>query len=279
MIRFLQRRLTPGFLIIGTEKGGTTAFFHHLALHPRIRPPRDKEICFFNKDTLHDRGTEWYHSQFPLAPLWSSAVTCEASPAYLYYPGVAGRIARYAPRMKLIAMLRDPVKRAYSAWNMHRQIRERNWDVVLQRLSTQPDHVRDAMIDYYDSIATNDFTRTVRTLIDRIDDDRVEPGLLKRGLYARQIAEYRRHFPANQMLILESTRCRDHLSAELDRVADFLGIERVDWDGLPVAEESKHTREYADPMPEEARALLLDLYRQPNEELFTMLHERYEWNG
>ena len=63
MIRLLQRRLTPSFLIIGTEKGGTTSFFHHLALHPRIRPPRDKEICFFNKDALFDRGTEWYHRQ------------------------------------------------------------------------------------------------------------------------------------------------------------------------------------------------------------------------
>ncbi len=278
MMRLFHRHLAPGFLIIGTEKGGTTSFFHHLALHPRIRPPAEKEVCFFNKDALFARGPGWYHRQFPTAPRWSDALTFEASPAYLYYPGVAERIARYAPGMKLIAMLRDPVERAYSAWNMHRQLRERNWDVVLHRLGTQPEHVRAAMLEYYDSIAAGDFTATVRLLIGHIADDRVEPGLLKRGLYARQIAEYRRHFPADQMLVLESARCRENLSAELDRVAGFLGIERIAWDSLPVSGEKNHRREYASPMPEEARALLADLYRRPNEELFAMLGERFAWN-
>lgn len=279
MIPFLQHHLTPTFLIIGTEKGGTTSFFHHLAQHPRIQPPGEKEVCYFHKDALYERGMDWYHRQFPAANRWSNALTFEASPAYLYYPGVAERIARYAPRMKLIAMLRDPVLRAYSAWNMHRQLREKSWDVVLHRLSTQPEHVRAAMLEYYDSLAGGDFTATVRLLIERISDDRVEPGLLKRGFYARQLADYRRHFPADQMLVLESARCRENLSAELDRVADFLGIERVAWSKLPVEAEKNHAREYAAPMPEEARALLADLYRQPNEDLFALLGERFHWNA
>lgn len=274
-----HRHLTPSFLIIGTEKGGTTAFFHHLAMHPRIRPPAEKEVCYFNKDALFERGVNWYHRQFPTAPRWSNALTFEASPAYIYYPGVAERIARYAPRMKLIAMLRDPVERAYSAWNMHRQLREKSWDVVQYRLSTQPESVRTAMLEYYDSIASGDFTATARMLIERIGDDRVEPGLLKRGLYARQIAEYRKHFPVEQILVLESNRCRANLNAELDRVADFLGIERAAWDQLPIAEEKHHKREYAAPMPGEGRVLLNDFYRGPNEELYAMLGERFAWGS
>lgn len=274
-----QKHLAPSFLIIGTEKGGTTSFFHHLAQHPRIAPPAEKEVCFFNKDALFERGADWYHRQFPRVPRWSGAITFEASPAYLYYPGVAERIARYAPGMKLIAMLRDPVLRAYSAWNMHRQLRDQSWDVVLHRLSTQPEHVRAAMLEYYDFIATGDFTATVRALSARLDDDRVEPGLLKRGLYARQLAEYLRHFPRKQLLVLESTRCREHRATELDRVADFLGIGRAAWDSLGVAGDKNHTREYNAPMPDEARVLLAEIYRQPNEELFALLGERFAWSA
>jgi hypothetical protein len=277
-MKLFQSHLRPSFLIIGTEKGGTTSFFHHLAQHPRILPPREKEVCFFNKDMLFAQGADWYHRQFPQAPWWSGQKTFEASPAYLYYPGVAARIASYAPRMKLIAMLRDPVERAFSAWNMHRQLRDRDWPVVEQRLATQPEGLRRAMLAYYESLATGDFTATVRALLATVNDDRVEPGLIKRGLYARQITEFRKFFPAEQLLVLESACCRAQRTAELDRVADFLGIERVPWDKLPVEEKHHHSRPYDVSLPAEAETLLRDFYRLPNEDLFALLGVRYPWN-
>jgi hypothetical protein len=180
--------------------------------------------------------------------------------------------------MKLVAVLRDPVARAYSAWNMHRQFRERNWETVLLRLATQSPENRDALLAYYDTVGRTDFTTTVRELLPLANDNRVEPGLLKRGLYARQLAEYRRHFPASQMLVLESSRCRDDLAGQLDRVADFVGITRIEWSALGVPDEQNHRRSYEAPMPDEARTLLRDFYREPNEELFRLLGERYAWN-
>lgn len=278
LARPFQHRITPSFLILGAEKGGTTFFFHHLGQHLRIATPPVKEICFFDRNANFDRGIEWYRQQFPAVWRWSSRLTFEATPSYLYYHFVAARIAEYAPEMKLIIMLRDPVLRAYSAWNMHRQIRIKNWDFVLNRLESQPDSVRRSMLEYYDIVEATDFSGAVRELIPKIDDERIEPGLLKRGLYARQIAEYRRHFPAEQMLILESASCRKNPSAELDRVADFLGIDRIAWDAVRVADVHHHKREYEAPIPEDARQMLRALYHLPNEELFELLGYRYPWN-
>lgn len=277
LYRQLQHRLSPSFLIVGAEKGGTTSFFHRLGQHPRLQAPKEKEICFFDKDIFFNRGTTWYHQQFPLAPLWSRTLSFEATPSYLYYPAVPERVAAYDPKMRLIVMVRDPVLRAYSAWNMHRQFLVKSWEIILHRLESQPDSIRLPMLDYYELVRSTDFPGTLRELIPKVEDDRIEPGLLKRGFYARQIARYHRHFPASQMLILESGRCREDPSAELDRVADFLGIERVDWEQGKIAEANHHKREYDGPMPEEAEQMLRELYRQPNEELFAILGKRYPW--
>ena len=275
---FLKRRLRPSFIIIGAQKAGTTNLYHHLALHPELVPSKTKEISFFNKPAIYNRGLDWYHQQFPMAPIWSSKRAFEATPVYLYHPGTAERIAKYSPKIKMIAILRDPVSRAYSAWNMYRQIRANNWHVILERLETQTEKVRNEMIAFCDALETTDFTTTVRQFIANDGQNPLEPGLLERGLYARQLEEYYRHFPKEQILVFESAACRANLSGELDRVADFLGIQRVEWEKLPVAEENFHRRKYEEKMPEEAGVLLKEYFRKPNEDLFALLGTRYAWN-
>ena len=128
----------PNFLIIGAAKSGTTSLFNYLAQHPQVYT-KAKEPGFFAYEgqTVQLAGPE-DQARFerrviaerrPYEALFDGVTTekawGEASVAYLYLPGAAERIRRYAPEMRLIAILRHPADRAFSSyWHMRRDGRE-----------------------------------------------------------------------------------------------------------------------------------------------------------
>lgn len=141
---------TPSFLIIGAAKSGTTAIWHYLSQHPQIYMSSRKHTRFFayegeNPDFNGPAPTrpttpyaitdvEAYHALFDGAT--DETAIGEASHSYLYRAEAAGRIRRYAPDMKLIAILRDPAERAYSNYKqMVRNGREKigDFDLALER--------------------------------------------------------------------------------------------------------------------------------------------------
>ena len=106
----------PDCLIIGAAKAGTTSLFNVLAGHPQVFASKVKETRFFSHDELFQKGLAWYQEEyFRRAP--DRVVRMEASPAYLTWSDkVARRIRQsYENRpVSLVAILRDPTKRAYS---------------------------------------------------------------------------------------------------------------------------------------------------------------------
>lgn len=112
-----RRRLD--FLIIGAEKAGTTALFAYLRRLPDVYIPFNKELNFFDRDRYGD-GSDFsaLHRWFLFAP--KDSLMGEATPTYLMNPRCFERIRAYNPGMKIIALLRCPIRRAYSAWNYRR---------------------------------------------------------------------------------------------------------------------------------------------------------------
>jgi Sulfotransferase domain len=108
----------PDFLILGTENGGTTTLHWTLCQHPHVEPATKKEVHFFDSHRWFEKGIGWYRSRFP-APAWGDGrrvITGEASPYYLLHPFAPHRASITVPDAKLIALLRNPVDRAYSAY-------------------------------------------------------------------------------------------------------------------------------------------------------------------
>jgi Sulfotransferase domain len=116
----------PNFLLIGSQSAGTTSVHNYLKQHPQIYVSPIKETNFF----VHD-------GQNPdIVPYLSASITSvgayralfegafahqaigEASPLYLVDPHAAARIRHHIPKAKLIAILRDPAERAYTAYWM-----------------------------------------------------------------------------------------------------------------------------------------------------------------
>jgi hypothetical protein len=105
-------RMLPDFLLVGTQRGGTTSLFRALAPHPGVAQPNlHKGVHYF--DVNYARGLDWYRGHFPLRR--GSRLAFESAGYYMHHPLAPGRIAADLPGVKLLVLLRDPVERAYSA--------------------------------------------------------------------------------------------------------------------------------------------------------------------
>jgi sulfotransferase family protein len=119
----------PNFLIIGAQKSGTSAIYAYLSQHPQVFASEIKEPAFFAFEGAQRifagpddaragryivRDLERYRRLF--RTVGDRARAGEASSIYMYAPQAAERIRHYIPNAKLIAVLRDPVDRAYSAY-------------------------------------------------------------------------------------------------------------------------------------------------------------------
>lgn len=110
----------PTFLIIGAQKSATRWLRHNLGLHPEVFAS-SHEIGFFNRSPRFRSGAAWYAAHFDG---WEGEpIVGEATPGYMIWRHdpvlVARRIQKFDPNMKLIAILRNPVDRAYSGFVHH----------------------------------------------------------------------------------------------------------------------------------------------------------------
>jgi hypothetical protein len=126
------------FLIIGAQKCATTTLFELLRQHPEINMPLEKEVAFFtDEDTSADRWDHFAREQFgeDETRLWG-----KATPQYMCDPRTASRISSMMPRVKLIAILRDPAERSWSHYQMDRRrnTEQRSFTDILDSLLAEP---------------------------------------------------------------------------------------------------------------------------------------------
>ncbi|MGH3745117.1 MAG: sulfotransferase family protein [Mycobacteriales bacterium] len=120
----------PDLVVIGAPKAGTTSLAQWLAGHPDVRMSATKELEFF--DLYADRGLAWYREQLP--PGGPGLVVGEATPTYLGHPSAPVRAAAALPEARFVAVLREPVSRAWSNYWFFCQlgVESRSWPRALR---------------------------------------------------------------------------------------------------------------------------------------------------
>jgi len=184
----------PKFLVIGSQKAGTSSLFFGLNKHPQIYMPPVKEVKYFFQDESFALGPAHYESFFKDAP--QDAVCGEASPGYICHPRSPQRIFRQLPDVKLILTIRDPVERAYSQyWDNRRQLQEgRAFDTLLEGPLHQV------------------FTPERRNYFSR-------------GLYSVYLQRYLDLFPRSQILIIQFDALKREPDAVFKRCFEFIGVD------------------------------------------------------
>ena len=125
----------PNFIIGGAQTAGTTALWDYLNLHPEIQMPETKEINFFSFE--YHKGINYYSKLFEC--LDTNCVVGEASPQYITDEIYAKRIKKHTPEIKLIFILRDPIKRAYSNYHYNIQRHLQNPDLSFEKSIREDD--------------------------------------------------------------------------------------------------------------------------------------------
>jgi len=117
----------PNFIVAGFPKCGSTALHYFLEEHPEIYMPKQKELHFFTNAILgkQNQGLGDKEVKKTQIKTFSKYKECfkdvkneiaigDASPSYLNYPEVYGNIKEVLKDPKVVILLRDPIKRAYS---------------------------------------------------------------------------------------------------------------------------------------------------------------------
>lgn len=127
------------FCIIGAQKSATTSLHYYLAEHPQIYLPPDKEANFFSFDSRFNSGWESYLKQF-FSHASDNLLWGKNTPTYMTDQRVPQRIANTIPNIKLIAILRDPIQRAFSHYKMckRRGLEHRSFEeAILEQLTEE----------------------------------------------------------------------------------------------------------------------------------------------
>jgi hypothetical protein len=232
------------FVVAGTQKGGTWALHAYLREHPELCLPGSKELHFFDADrhfAVEPVDYAPYHAQFEPRP--PQRLLGDVTPDYMYWPAAAERIARYNPAMRIIMVLRNPVTRAFSQWNMARQ-KGREPLPFRDALRAEPERRR--------SLPPKQAKRFA---------------YVERGFYAQQLQRLWRHFPLPQTLIFKSEELLEKPNEVLGQIASFLDVVPFP----PLAAKTVHAREYDTEMSDEEKQYLIGVYEAEIRQLERLL--------
>ena len=179
----------PDFLVVGAQRAGTTTLYRLLSSHPGVvRPTAWKGIGYF--DLRYARGRRWYLAHFPLrwrlkGPDGRPRLAFESSGYYLFHPLAAERIGRDLPGVRVVVAVRDPVKRAYSAWK-HEHARgfedeelERALELEDERLAGEAERFaadplhRSFSHRHHGYLARSRYSEQIQRYVDALGPDRV----------------------------------------------------------------------------------------------------------
>ena len=241
-----QTGALPDFLVIGIKKGGTSFLYHLLSQHPCVEPAASKELHYF--DYLFEEGVEWYRRCFPVPRRKDGrrTITGEATP-YLDWLGAPEKVAGVVPQVRLIALLRDPVDRAYSEYQM-----------VVRK------------------------GRETRTFEEVVEAERkawpraADSGYLYRGVYVDHLLRWSTFFAREQMLVLKSEDLFERPRETLKLVLDFLDL--PDWEPEASQLVSRRNKgEYEQKMDPSTRRRLEEYFEPHNQRLYDYLGVDFGW--
>ena len=257
-------RTLPDFLVLSAGRCGSTSLFAILCDHPQVMAPSFKELHYFDLNSA--RGLDFYRRYFPMAAhrrvrereLGLPVLTGEATTYYLLHPAVPDRVTAALPGVRLVVILRDPVDRAYS----HYQLSVRNG---VETMSFE-----DALDAEEERLAGAEERLLVDPAYDR-PSHRFH-SYVARGLYLPQLERWNARVQPGQLLVVRAEDLFEQPHATIGQITTFLGL-AAHPGPLP---EPRNRAEYEDMRPE-TRERLRRCFAAPNEQLEAHLGRGLGW--
>lgn len=251
-------RALPDTLIIGAQKAGTTSLHNYLCQHPAIFPSSTKEAHFF--DCHYEKGPLWYRRHFPF--FWEhEGRIVEATTGYMFFEKVLPRIREVLAEVKLIAVLRDPVDRAFSHYQHARRGMGRHCATEHRSFEEAAEDDRARLEDGH--------------LLGRMNDqetyfcDRYY-SYLRRGIYAPQLERYFSVY-GDEVMVVRSRDLFNRTQDTVDKIFAHLGVST--WEVESTEKHNEGGYGEVNPLRDELRGF----YRAYNRELYDLLGVNAWW--
>lgn len=239
----------PNYLLIGVQKAGTTSAINTFNSHPDIFM-HDLELHFFDDDRKYKKGIETYETEF----VTTKKFIGEKTPKYCFRQSI-DRIYNHYPNIKLILILRNPVQRAYSQWNMYQTSTKH----VLKNVK-----FRDCIINELNKKTTEPY---------------YEHDVLTRGYYINIIEYILTKFKKEQLYIGIAERIIQNYFDEYNKIFEFIGARKLTESEMNVNLDI-HKRSYVEKINIMDKELLETIYQPYNEKLYDFLGYKIdEWNN
>ena len=252
------------FLICGAQKSGTSALHQYLINHPEISLSKTKELHIFDNEyrdwteegimNIDGEIDKYFENKE------SNKKRGEATPSSMWWKPAMKRIWQYNPNMKLIAILRNPITRAYSNWKMEVN-KGREFEKLPLSVEQEENRCKSAL-PYQHRIYS----------------------YISRGMYTEQIKRIWQYFPRNNLLLLKQEDLRNQPSKVLQQVYRHIGVKNmklkekkdvISWNSqVKHSKEKKITIEVETDMNIEIKTKLREVYRDE----ITKIEEITGWN-
>ena len=255
----------PTFLIIGAAKCGTSSLYDYLMQHPCVGGSLTKQLHFF--DRYYDRQISWYKVCFPF--VWrkfliekikhKNFATGEATAHYMTHPLAAKRAHDIIPNAKIIVMLRNPVDRAYSHYQMEKANNNEGLSFE-EAIENEPERIR------------GEFEEMLRN---ENNSGRNYPhrAYIKSGEYLDQIKLWTELFPKENFMFIKSEEFNKNPSMVYNEVLKFLGLHPFELKKY----EKIRKREY-EKMNPKTRKNLIEYFKPHNQILSKFLEMEFDWD-
>jgi len=245
----------PDFLIIGAAKCGTSSLYEYLMEHPCVGRSLTKQIHFF--DRYYDRGASWYKVCFPFK--WQKSISGEATAHYMTHPLAAERAFKLVPKAKIIVMIRNPIDRASSHYQMEFSHNNEN-------------------LSFEDAIEQEE--NRIRGEFEKMLNNENNQGMnyphrayVKSGEYLEQIKRWIKFYPKEQILIIKSEDFFDNPEKITNQVLEFLDLPSIKLKKYEVIRKGNY-----DKMNPSTRKKLLEYFKPYNERLYKLLGINFHWD-
>ena len=244
--------MKPTYICIGVQKGGTSSLINYLNLHPEIYMARGEKHFFDRKlsdGELSHEDIKNYEKSFKT----TKTIVGEKTPSYCYLKYAIDRIYNYDKNMKLIIILREPISRAFSEYNMglnfkNKTLNDKSEEEIFNEVISQENIKLDELIK-------NGGYHVIRGFYDEI----LEYILSK--------------FSRDNLYIGISEEINKNKQKYYNEIYKFLGTTKL----IKINDTlNTHVREYTKKIPKKLEKYLYNIYKPHNEKLYKILGRKID---
>jgi hypothetical protein len=238
--------MKPTFLCIGVQKAGTTSLIHYLSQHPDVFM-KNGESHYFDTVEPDVENIKAYENSFET----SKRIVGEKTPSYNYLQYAMQRIYNYNPNLKLILILREPISRAFSQYNMTLESRKQT------------------LLDVTDEQIMLAFEREINVKLASLTKN--GSYYVARGKYDEMLTFIYSKFPRENVYVGIAEEIKADRQKQYNDIFHFLGAKPI-----PLVNKDAHIKTYARRIPKQLEQKLCALYKPHNARLYEILGRKID---